>query len=122
MSSYKDLKVWQLNQSCIVDSVKFLTKVSRDFGTKHIARQLFRAITSVGANLSEGYESYEGKEYVRYINIAIRSAVEVDYWLSTLKAISQNFGDDIQSLEQKNLEVIRMLKGLRKSIEEKRNP
>lgn len=87
MSGYKDLKVWQLNQNCIVDSLKLLNNFEKDYARAHIAKQLFRALTSIGANLAEGYESYEGKEYIRYINIAIRSGVEVDHWLATLLTI-----------------------------------
>jgi four helix bundle protein len=120
MSGYKDLKVWQINQNCVLGSLKLLNEYKRDYARGHIAKQLFRALTSIGANLAEGHESYEGKEYIRYINIAIRSAVEVDHWLATLVTSGSNSMETINSLEQKNLEVIKMLKGLRKSIEEKR--
>ena len=57
-----------------------------------IARQLFRAATSVGANIAEGYGRHEGLEYVHYLKIAQGSANEVDHWLHA--TIDCNVGDE----------------------------
>jgi len=43
-----------------------------------MAKQLLRAVTSIGANIAEGYGRNEGKEYVRFLQIAYGSANEVD--------------------------------------------
>ena len=120
MASYKELKVWQINQSCIQKAVLLIEKSPNDYAVQHITKQLFRAISSIGANIAEGQESYEGKEFVRYLNIAIRSGIEADHWLATLKNLKLEH-DMIQKLELENIETIKMLKGLKRSIEEKRN-
>ena len=119
MGSYKDLKVWQLNQKCVLQAADLLNALPKDFAYQHVAKQLFRAISSIGANIAEGQDSHEGKEFIRYLSIAIRSAIEADHWLCILKNLSKDIGK-INCLFDSNAEVIRMLKGLRKSIEEKR--
>ncbi len=82
MGCYKDLKVWQLNQNCILGSLKLLKVFENDYARLHIAKQLFRAITTM---------------------------------------INGSTINTVKELEIKNFEVLKMLKGLRKSIEEKRN-
>ena len=78
-------------------------------------KQLFRAVTSVGTNLAERQSSYEGKEFARYVGISLRSAMEVDYWFATLQNLLDHPGA-FNEIEAKNLEVIKMLRGLRKSL------
>ncbi|NLD27330.1 MAG: hypothetical protein GX659_00810 [Myxococcales bacterium] len=56
---------------------------------------------------------------MRYWNISIRSAIELDHWIATL----QNLGtavDKLEKLRYANLGVIKMLKGLKHSIGNKR--
>ena len=120
MGTYKDLKVWQLNQENVLESARLFENLAERYADKHIAKQLFRAISSIGASIAEGQDSYEGKEFVRYLNIAIRSAIECDYWLNTLISLSGS-NKSITEILNKNVEVIKMLKGLKKSIETKRN-
>ena len=50
---------------------------------QEIARQVFRATTSVGANIAEGHGRHIGQEYIHFLTIAQGSANEVDYWLNT---------------------------------------
>ena len=118
MGTYKELKVWQVNQECIKESLSLFEKLPSSYPIQHIVKQLFRAISSVGANVAEGQDSYEGKEFIRYWNISIRSAIELDHWIATL----QNLGtavDKLEKLRYANVEVIKMLKGLKHSIENK---
>lgn len=46
-----------------------------------VGDQLFRAATSIGANIAEGRGRDLGKEYERSLRIARASANETDYWL-----------------------------------------
>ena len=119
MSGYRDLKVWQINQVCIKDALTLMKNLPDDYALQHVAKQLFRAVSSVGANIAEGQDSYDGKEFIRYINIAIRSAIESDHWLATLENLLRD-SNLVKTLASSNVETIKMLKGLKRSIEEKR--
>lgn len=55
-----------------------------------IARQLMRAVTSVGANIAKGHGRQIGPENIHYLHIAQVSANEVDYWLH--RALDCEFG------------------------------
>lgn len=117
MSNYRDLKVWQNNQS-LVKLVARLLDTTHKKSDAIVLKQLFRSLTSVGANLAEGSEYYQGAEFQRYIKIALASAIENDYWLRTLLEISNS---SVAELVPLNVETIKMLKGLLSSIQQKRS-
>jgi len=47
--------------------------------------QLLRAATSIGANLIEAKSSSSKKDFIKFYEIALKSANETRYWLSLLK-------------------------------------
>ncbi len=50
-----------------------------------IADQVIRSSCSIGANITEAQSSSSKKEFLRYFQIALRSANETKYWLGLLK-------------------------------------
>jgi four helix bundle protein len=50
-----------------------------------IGDQLLRSSTSIGANLVEAQSSSSIKDFMRYYEIALKSANETRYWLALLK-------------------------------------
>jgi len=71
-------------------------------------------------NLASRHMAYEGKEYARYIGIALRSAVESDHWLEVLKNLFETFSEQAIKVSSMNEEVIKMLIKLKQAIEDKR--
>ncbi|MBI3290115.1 four helix bundle protein [Candidatus Microgenomates bacterium] len=50
-----------------------------------IGDQLLRAATSIGANLIEAKASSSRRDFIKFYQIALKSANETTYWLSLLK-------------------------------------
>jgi four helix bundle protein len=50
-----------------------------------IANQLVRSSSSIGANVVEAQASSSKKDYIKYFQIALKSANETTYWLLVLK-------------------------------------
>lgn len=67
-----------------LEVIKFLKQGNPDPPTKIITHQLIRAITSISANLAEGSAAVSKKEFINYIGIARKSAVESVHWLKIL--------------------------------------
>lgn len=84
-----------------------------------MARQLLRAITSVGANIAEGYGRHKGKEYIRYLEIAYGSANEAENWLSVLRDANLMKEPAASELMSENAEVIKMLATMIRTLEKK---
>jgi len=50
-----------------------------------IGDQLLRSATSIGANIVEAKSSSSKREFIRYFEIALKSANETKYWLCLLR-------------------------------------
>jgi four helix bundle protein len=56
------------------------TKLGADFRTRSLSDQLYRAVGSLAANLSEGYSRSSGKDRARFYEYALGSAREARGW------------------------------------------
>lgn len=109
IKNYKDLKFWGTS----FDVTKLILNLVEKFPNKRvywiITDQLLRASTSIGANIAEGFGKYKGKEYQRFLQIALGSANEVEYWLLILKETTKVYNSKIDRILSLNLETIKML-------------
>jgi len=51
-----------------------------------LSKQLLRAGTSIGANVAESQQAQSRADFVSKLNIALKEAVETNYWLRLLQA------------------------------------
>jgi four helix bundle protein len=65
--------------------IKFEEGLPRNKTRSIIANQLLRSATSIGANIIEAQASSSKKEFIRYYEIALKSANETKYWLYLLR-------------------------------------
>ena len=61
-------------------SWKDVTRLNKDRRTWGIANQLYRAVSSIGANIAEGYSRASGKDKARFYEYALGSAREARDW------------------------------------------
>jgi len=52
-----------------------------------ISDQLIRASTSIGANIIEAKSSSSRKDYIKFFQIALKSANETEYWLILVREL-----------------------------------
>lgn len=76
---------------------------------QEIARQVFRAATSVEANIAEGHGRHFGQEYIHYLIIAQGSANEIDHWLNTDLDSGLGNAENIKHILALNTESRKML-------------
>ncbi len=55
-----------------------------------IVDQLTRSSTSIGANIVEAKASSSRRDYIKYFEIALKSANETEYWLILLQRLSED--------------------------------
>jgi four helix bundle protein len=67
-------------------------------GVRCIIDQLLKSATAVGANLEEAKAGSSTREFVRFVEIALREAREANYWLRICAAIQLGPSDQIKDL------------------------
>jgi four helix bundle protein len=115
MQNYKDLKVWEKAHLFTLQ----VYEVTRLFPKEEIyglTNQLRRAASLIPANISEGCGKISKQEFAHYINIALGSANESEYFLILSKDLKYLSEESFQTLFNIINEVKGMLIGLIKKI------
>ena len=87
ITTYKDLIFFKTSFDTTISIINLSKKIPNDLVSAIIIKQIIRAAFSIGANIAEGFGRYKGKEYKRFLQIALGSANEVEYWLMALVKI-----------------------------------
>ena len=76
-----------------------------------ISDQLLRAATSIGANIIEAIASSSKKDFIKFYQIALKSANETMYWLCLLRdgLLDGKEKERVGELIQESQEISRML-------------
>jgi four helix bundle protein len=64
-----------------INIIQFCSELRQEYHCIVIADQLVRSGTLIGANVVEAKSSSSKREYVKYFEIALKSANETKYWL-----------------------------------------
>ena len=94
---------------------KDVAVVRRDSITAPLASQLYRAASSVGANIAEGYSRSSGKDRVRLFEYALGSARECRFWYHAARHVL-----DPETYEQRSFILTRICKILLTAIPRER--
>lgn len=115
-ASYKNLIVYQKSRLLTID----ILNSSYDAKSKKfefVINQLFRAVSSICANLVEGYGRFYKKELRHFLAIARGSSFETDYWLEIVLQLQIFDNNKTQNFIARNQEITKMLTTLMKKLE-----
>src|SRR5581483_12441644 len=79
----KDVKIRAYNFS--LEIIKFVNSLPSQRAFWNIGDQLLRCSTSVGANMMEAQSASSRRDFIKYYEIALKSANEAKYWLLLLR-------------------------------------
>ena len=102
-----DVKVRAYNLSLVV--IRFINNLPNKRAFWVIGDQLLRAVTSIGANMIEAKSSSSRREFIKYYEIALKSANEAKYWLSLLRDSYPELNSKCQKLLDELDEISNML-------------
>jgi four helix bundle protein len=120
-SSYKNLIVYQKAKTLTVEAINYFSNNRPDRISEILINQFIRSISSIGANIAEGYGRHYQKNYRQFLSIARGSSFESDYWLDVMLE-TKKFNDKIISeFSERNNELIKILTTLMKNLERTNN-
>ena len=116
--SFDDLIAWQKAREltkCIYQ-VSNNANFAKDFG---LAGQIRRASVSIMANIAEGSDRPSTKEFLRFLGMAKASCAEVRSHLYVARDIQYLNDEEFKELNQRAHELLRIIAGLRLSLQNK---
>ena len=81
-----------------LDIIRFCNEIRKDRNLLSLADQLIRSACSVGANIIEAKSCGSKKDYIRFFEIALKSANETKYWLILVRESSPSLKEKAEKL------------------------
>ena len=92
-----------------LDIIKFVNNLPNKRAFWSIGDQLLRSATSIGANMIEAKSSSSRREFIKYYEIALKSANETKYWTCLLRDTYKDLERDCRILLEEASEISNML-------------
>ena len=92
-----------------IEIIKFLETLPEKRIYWVISDQLLRSATSIGANIVEAKSSSSKRDFIKYFEIALKSANETKYWLCLLRDATKAEKDKVSHLLKEVEEISNML-------------
>ena len=108
MKNYKELNVWK-NGIEIVKMTYQLSKLIPEQEKFGVISQMTRAAVSIPANIAEGSSRNSDKDYMRFLQIALGSAFELQTYLiiiTEMKWVNDNKIEESQKLLEEEIKMI----------------
>ncbi|MGD1149213.1 MAG: four helix bundle protein [Thermoanaerobaculaceae bacterium] len=118
MQRFTELQVWQRSHAAVLE----IYRVTRQFPASErygITAQLRRAAVSAPTNIAEGAKRSSRKDYAHFLNIAEGSLAETEYLVLLSRDLKYLPMAEADTLLAELAEIMRMLAGLRRKVEEK---
>ena len=92
-----------------LEIIKFLDRLSDDYVTRTIGKQLLRSATSVGANIVEAKASSSRRDFANFYSYSLKSANESKFWLGLLQDSGKAPGLSVKPLLEETNELSNIL-------------
>ncbi len=92
-----------------VDFLKWVRNKKFNIDDKWLIQQVARSVASIGANIVEGQNSSSRKEFLRYNEIALKSANESKYWLCLMRDGLEIIDEDLVQFIKEGDEISKII-------------
>jgi len=101
-----------------IEALKFGRELQSKKKEYIIAKQIMRSATSVGAMVREAQHAESKADFIHKMSVALKEANETEYWIDLLKASNIVTVIEIENVEAKLKESLRMLTSIVKTAKE----
>ena len=91
------------------ETISLVDKFPKKRSAWVISDQLIRAVTSIGANIIEAQAASSRKDFINFLNHALKSGNETKFWLALSKDLDEGLLEDIEKLLKETDELVRIL-------------
>ncbi|MDP9203054.1 MAG: four helix bundle protein [Gemmatimonadota bacterium] len=111
MSDFKKLRVWRKAHALTLNVHRVTASIR---GSQHapLRSQMVRAAMSISANIVEGREQKNEREFARFLGYALASTSELEYHFIVARDVRAITNTDFSSTLEQIIDVRKMLHGL----------
>jgi four helix bundle protein len=114
----ENLLVYQKSKQLTSNVLQYFSQKKLDYRYKFLIQQLFRSISSIGANIAEGYGRLYKKNYRQFLSISRGSCFESQYWLEIANEVGLIDNEMFNMFNNDVIEVIKMLTVMMKKLQQ----
>lgn len=92
-----------------LDTVTLVRRFPKNYEGFAVSSQLIRSVTSIPANLFEGSAGVSRKDFVQFISVAKKSAIETKFWLRFSFDLGFIAEAEFKKLIDENEQIIKIL-------------
>ena len=92
-----------------VKAVKYAEKLKQEGLPFCLVNQYIGAGTSMGSNVVEARAAHSKRDYIKFFEIALKSANETKYWLLVIKEIAEENKQEAEELLKETIEIASIL-------------
>ncbi|OGY50283.1 MAG: hypothetical protein A3J65_04610 [Candidatus Buchananbacteria bacterium RIFCSPHIGHO2_02_FULL_45_11b] len=89
--------------------MRFVDKFPNKRSAWIITDQLLRAIMSIGANIAEAQAASSKKDFINFLNYALKSGNETKFWLALAKDLDNKLISEIDEYLKETDEIVRII-------------
>lgn len=90
-------------------TMRLIDKFPKKQSARIIGDQLLRAVTSIGANIIEAQAASSRKDFINFLNHALKSGNEAKFWLALGKDLDNRLVEQLSELIKETDELVRIL-------------
>lgn len=111
MNSNEEFKRKLINRAFVLarKTISLVDKFPNKRSGWVIADQLIRAVTSIGANIIEAQAASSKRDFINFLNHALKSGNETKFWLALAKDLDPKLLSEIKLLLKETDELVRIL-------------
>jgi len=109
LTAAKENPLKDKSYSFALRSVNLYKHLSADKREFVLSKQILRSGTSIGANVAEANQAQSKADFVHKLSVALKEAVETEYWLNLLRDSEFLSQEQAESMLSDCLELIRIL-------------
>ena len=109
ISSFKDFIVWQKSIELFKFLVEDLEKFPRERAAYVVTDQVLRSVSSISANIAEGFGRKGRKEFAQFLGISKGSANESEDWYEKIRILKYLPEDVVDKRVELIAEIKKML-------------
>jgi four helix bundle protein len=115
MRNFKELKIWQKGIDIAIKTYQLTDTFPKD-DKYAIVQQMTKASVSIPSNIAEGSSRKSEKDYLRYIEISLGSAFELETQIIIAEKLNKGDQQLLQDLKTQVADEQRMLTGFQQKL------